>query len=505
MSEEYVLARDIIYDHSERMLNIRKYYPFFKLAETSFKQYRDGEFECLDMGYILMAVLRFFIEKNNFEEEDVTYEQYFDFMTGILHRDFEIDADEESERELVLYIFDKIRNDGRPFVYEYFNPVEKKKQSVRVRLIDSKIEDETVCYSITSDAVEFYLDTKEVKDESNITMEQLLLGKLISSKNFKGGTQVVRRINNEVARIIARKNEVLNILSHDVFRGVSEYQDFNDNVVRWFDEEQKLFVKNKELIEQALRQGEKENGFYSAMEDIYMLESELNRAITKHGRLLSECTDLQLKADEIISGAKYGKLRTSFDFSDFMSRVMEIDRADMLENIFMPMMNLNIGKRFDITSIDEMLTYGSEKEESGEKLEDEDILDYVYEDEKEEERIQWNYMIFIDSTFKLLKSECEFDLERLEKYISDITGSNVQKNGDWYSYLVHFCQKKHYAIKEIVKQPDTFLEEIIKKYLEEDSDRYDLYKNLTFTIVTSDNEIVSDGISCRKNFIVCAE
>lgn len=60
MSEEYVLTRDIIYDHSERMLNIRKYYPFFKVADTSFKQYRDGEFECLDMGYILMAVLRFF-------------------------------------------------------------------------------------------------------------------------------------------------------------------------------------------------------------------------------------------------------------------------------------------------------------------------------------------------------------------------------------------------------------------------------------------------------------
>ena len=63
MSEEYVLTRDIIYDHSERMLNIRKYYPFFKVADTSFKQYMDGEFECLDMGYILMAFKKGDIQK----------------------------------------------------------------------------------------------------------------------------------------------------------------------------------------------------------------------------------------------------------------------------------------------------------------------------------------------------------------------------------------------------------------------------------------------------------
>lgn len=505
MSEEYVLTRDIIYDHSERMLNIRKYYPFFKVADTSFKQYRDGEFECLDMGYILMAVLRFFIEKNNFDEEYVTYEQYYDFMVEILHRDFGVRPDEEIEKELVLYIFDKIRNDGKPFVYEYFNPVDKKKQNVRVRLIDSRIENDTVYYSITSDAVEFYLDTKEVKDESNITMEQLLLGKLISSKNFRGGTQVVRRINNEVGRIIARKNEVLNILSHDVFKGVREYQDFNDNVVKWFDEEQKLFAKNKELIDQALRQGERENSFYSAMEEIYQLESELNRAITRHGKLLSECTDLQMKADELISKAKYGRLRTSFDFTDYMSRVMETDRAELLENIIMPILGLNIRKRFDLVSIDDMLTYGPEKEEAGEKITDEEIKDYVYEDEKEDERIKWNYRIFTDVLFKLVKSKREIELTEFENAVSDTTGKDVLKNGDWYSYLVHLCQKKHYSVNDIISRTDTFLEEIIKEYLEENEERYMAYKNLVFNIQTTGQEIVSEGISERMNLIICAE
>ena len=66
---------EIITDHRERMLNLKKYYPFFRLMDASFDQYKDGKYCALDMGYILMAVLRFFIEENNFKEMDMTYNE----------------------------------------------------------------------------------------------------------------------------------------------------------------------------------------------------------------------------------------------------------------------------------------------------------------------------------------------------------------------------------------------------------------------------------------------
>ena len=125
MSEEYTLVRDIVYDHNERMLNIRKYYPFFKLADISLSQYKEGKFAVLDMGYIVMAVLRFFIEENNFREKMVTYNEYMTFMQDVLKRDFELVIEEDEEKELIAYIFDKLKNDGKPFSYEYFDPVSK--------------------------------------------------------------------------------------------------------------------------------------------------------------------------------------------------------------------------------------------------------------------------------------------------------------------------------------------------------------------------------------------
>ena len=60
------MVNDIVSGHRARMLNLKKYYPFFKLTEISLSQFKDGKYEILDMGYIVMGILRFFIEENNF-------------------------------------------------------------------------------------------------------------------------------------------------------------------------------------------------------------------------------------------------------------------------------------------------------------------------------------------------------------------------------------------------------------------------------------------------------
>ena len=43
---------------------------------------------------------------------------------------------------------------------------------------------------------------------------------MINSQNFRGGVEVVERINEEVNRLKLKKNEVLTILSGDVFAGI---------------------------------------------------------------------------------------------------------------------------------------------------------------------------------------------------------------------------------------------------------------------------------------------
>lgn len=484
MAEEYTLVRDIVCDHNERMLNIKKYYPFFKLSEVSFSQYKEGKYEVLDMGYILMAVLRFFIEENNFHERLITYEEYASFMHEILARDFELEIEKTEEKELISYIFDKLKNDGRPFSYEYFDPVLKEKKTIRTRLIDSRIQEDKVMYFITSDAITFYLDTKEIKDESNITVAQVLLSKMISTRNFKGGTEVIVRINNEVGRLIARKNEILNILSYDVFAGIKAYEEFMNTTVKWFDEEQKLFEKNKELVEKALKSCENDAGYYAAMEDIYHLESELNRAMNKHSELLRACTSLQAKTDEVVVSAKLNRIRSTFDFRKVLSTMIQMNHAENLEFFIKPLFKPALRKRLSLTLLDNMLTYKADDKETAEKIKENKYNDnFKYEDEIEEERIYENYSLFTEVLFNTLIENGTFTLVEYNHALAEVCGENVLNHADYYSYLVHLCQKKSYDIITTLEKPDTFLEELICRRFEENQDRYKKYRYLAFELM----------------------
>ena len=486
MAAEQTMIRDIVEEYSERIGNIKKYYPYFCLMETNFTLYKEGKYDVLDMGYLVMSILRFFIEENNFKEKYVSYAEYVDFIREVLKRDFILLVSESEEDEIAAYIFDKIKNDGKPFTFNYFDPMDRKKKSIRTKLLENHIQDSMIFYSITADAIEFYLDTKEVKDESGINVEQLLLEKLIDSQNFRGAVEVVKRINSEVSKMQRRKNEVLNILSYDVFEGVKVYEKFQEVGIRWFANEQKLFQKNMDLIEKALSRASHDgetgaftSSYYNAIDEIYTLEIELKKAIHKHSELLKACTDLQIKADEIVAKSKFNALRTSFHFENQVKRLMELDRTDLLANLAKPLLSLHVQKTFNFNSLDDLLNIKEDTVEESEQVVKQEEVTYIYEDELEDERISNNYSLIIDKLLKQLEIQEKFTLVEFNTLLQEYYGERIFRNGDYYSFLVHLCQKKEYHIDEIYRKPDTFLEEIIENHLEKSNE---VYKVTDFTV-----------------------
>ncbi len=394
MAKQYVMINDIIEEHNARMYNLRKYYPFFVLSETAFTQYRDGRYNSLDMGYITMAVLRFFIEENNFNERDITYPQCEAFIKELLIRDFDIEIEDEDMADLILYIFDKIRNDGKAFEFTFYDPGKKQKKTGRVRLIDSRITDGKVLYYITADGIEFYLDTKEIKDESKINVEQVLLEKMITGENFKGGIEVVKRINSEVNRLVREKDDIVDLLSYDVFAGAEAYEKYMKTVGKWFSEEQKLFAKNKALVDKAVAKANFDHLTKGStlLDEISQLELELKKTILKHGNLINSTMELQNISDNIIQKAKLKRLRPVFDFEKELQKMIREDRPDKMGMILAPLFAPAITKSFSMTSIDNLLTLKSEDEAKMVTAKKEDVnANFRYEDEIEEERSGRNY------------------------------------------------------------------------------------------------------------------
>lgn len=505
MAEKYIMIHDIMSEHKDRMLNLKKYYPFFVLCETTFSQYKEGKFMDLDMGYITMASLRYFINENNFHESEITYDQYEKFLAEILRREFQLQLPEEEEKELIGYIFDKIKNEGRAFTFSYFDPEEKKKKTARVKLIDSRIVDGVVLYHVTTDGIEFYLDTKEIKDESNISVQQLLLEKMIQSENFAGGIEVVRRINNEVNKLALQKKEVLDLLSYDVFSGAKASEEYMDTVARWFDEESKLFEKNRALIDKAFAKANNANKEMSAssviLSEIHKLDTELKKTIIKHGELIKETIELQNIADEMINRAKLRKLRTVFNFRDVLKKTMDQNRADvlgmMLEPLFMP----KLTKTFSAELIDRMLESKLENADFGEKIEKRQVdVDYVFEDEIEEGRISGNYERLFGELLEQLWKHGKTTLPELMAIYEIKFGKDIYRNGDVYSFLVHLAQKSEYDLKKMQDKQDTFLEGLVMDNMS--LEKKDQYGNMIFHIHFDTGNVLKFGEHKDETFTI---
>ena len=484
MTNQTTMLREIIEEHADRIKNMKKYYPYFRLAETSLAQYRDGQFACLDMGYITLAVIRFFIEENNFKEKDVTYQEYYAFLKELLKRDFELELEKEEEQDLIAFLFDKLKNEGKPFSFDYYDPVDHKRKTMRSRFMDSKIEDGVVYYYITSDAIEFYLDTKEIRDESKINIQQILLEKMIHTKNFKGGIDVIRRINSEVNRLRLQKREVLALLGSNVFDGVKALEEFNQTGMRWFSEEQKLFSHNMELMERARAKAEETAEGAKDMESlrgIYQLETELKKAMANHGELLADCMDLQVRADEMIHKYKYSRLRGAFDFRGFVAAAEEAQDVTMLAHLVEPLLAPKLQKQFSLLQTDELLAIPPEAGETAETVEEAKEEMYRFDDEIEEERISGNYAAIVKTLLDELLAAERVSLSALNRKLELKFFDGIFKNSDYYSFLVHICQKKDYDLDRIKTKQDTFFEGILAKLLSEPGMKK--YDGLKFCLV----------------------
>ena len=286
------------------------------------------------------------------------------------------------------------------------------------------------------------------------------------SQNFKGGTEVVARINEEVNRLQLKKNEVLTLLSGDIFAGIDAYEDFVSTGMRWFEDEEKLFKKNKELIDVALsRMGTSPKGgesYYRTVSEIYELENQLKVAMNRHADLLRACTDMQKMTDEAVRKAKLGRLRVHVDFQAMMADMIKNQDASVLASMITPLFKPRIRKNYNVTTIDEALTLKPVKYDPVEKVSTEPAKDIVYADELEDKRIQDNYIFIMRNLIQAVEQKERFTLGEFNEVMSRTYSPEILKNADYFSFFVNLCQRQKYTFGGKQQETETFLDGIVQ-------------------------------------------
>lgn len=485
--DNYILMNDMIQAHQERMLNLKRYYPFFRLMDTGFSQYRDGRYGRLDMPYIVLAVLRFFIEYNHFRDKPVRYEDYREFMAGVLVRDFGFGPEDVDDQGLLQYIFDKLCNEGRPFSFDYYDPVAHQKKTLRVRLIESELKEQQVLYRISADAVAFYLDTKEYREESQISVAQLLLEKMIRARNFKGGLEVIQRINMEVGKLLQERREIQALLNRHVKEGLEALARYHSRLMKWFEEEQRLFASNMTLSARAVQKMEASHLTGEAADEVYRLDTALKNAMKKHSELMNAYVQMQKAGDEALERAKRTRFRPSVDFIDLGHRIMETDDPQLLAYMVKPLLSPKIAKTFTLSRLEDLLLYKPEETATGEPVKKEKEQMYVYEDELEENRMKSNFGHLLKLLLDQLQKKGSVTLDYMNYLYSVKFPDQILKNGDYYAFLVHLSQKDNYDLDRIRRHQDTFLEETMAQFLK---DHGDAYAGLRFRLIYLPDETI---------------
>ena len=184
------------------------------------------------------------------------------------------------------------------------------------------------------------------------------------------------------------------MLSYDVFAGAKAYETYMETVGKWFAEEQKLFAKNKALVDKAVAKANFENltNGSARMDEISELELELKKTILKHGSLINSTIELQNISDNMIQKAKLKRLRPVFDFEQELQKMIKEERPDKMALILAPLFLPAINKSFSMTSIDNILTLRTEDEAKTVTAKKENVdSGFRYEDELQEEQSGRNY------------------------------------------------------------------------------------------------------------------
>ncbi len=472
MADGHALINEILHSEKERMLYLKKYYPFFVLSETSFAQYKDGQYRELDMGYILMALLRYLIEENHYKGKSSRYEEIEGFLSRLLKRDFPQcftlagTAQDAELKELCRYIFDRIRNEGRPFIFPFYDPESHTRREGFVRLVEGQVQENEVVYSITADGIEFYLSTKEVRDESTISTEQLLLSKMIRSRNFSGGIDVIRRINLEVGLLSKERQDVVRLLREDLPTGLARSREYMDRISKWFDQERKSFQQNKALVDQAAAR-------FSSPE-IMTLETELKKTIESHRLLMEEAAGLSRMAGEMTERAKLKALKPAFDFRETLRGLIREDRPEDMLQVLSPFLLPRKRRSFAIQSIDKLVNEAVLPEDEQEKRKaPKPDLDFQYEDEKLSRVVGQNFAFLFRELLDRILRWGTLTLPELNAILETRFGREVFRNRDYFAFLVHLAKKEEYDLTESLAQPETFLEGYAAElFSEEEKERF---------------------------------
>lgn len=439
--------RRIVEDLSIRQENLAKYMPFFELYTLN---KRSLLYTHLDMGFLILGILAHLLYEGHLKDKGLTFDEIEVFLQKLISESYQITYEGQELADLTRYILDKLQNGGSPFSYYYYHQGLSKVQETKLRYIsytrDGKLEKNF--YRITSTGIDFLLQTKEFGEESKISIQLILLRKLVDSEDFGSALNTLENINIEIKKEAKRKGEILEELSY----GFTEsYENYTQNVRKRLEDEQSLFKETLSYLNSLefeylyqIEPGQmtaKEQRFKTFIIDMKMA---LTETVELHSLLLDTVVDLRQRAEEMLMMRRKTIFKENFSFQHYLEGALCKNDVRGLKMAMDSLFNIRLPKQFAPTRIDHLLLLKDVINEEKEILDETNQETMYIEtlDAQIEERLCFNYELMFRELLLLVKEKGQISLSDYLAALKLRYGTKVCENYDLSSFLLTLTQNK---------------------------------------------------------------
>lgn len=381
-----------------------------------------------DLGNFILALLSYIVENGKLDfyamkPKDIKLFSDKYFFDLKIKNPFSND-----DLNTLLNRLEGVNPDGTAIVYSM------SKSSEKVAYISFDIENDG--YKITDMGLQFLISSKEVPQESKLTVSLYLFRLQIKKHKYQSALDTIKNINLETKRQLALKNKVLDIARYDALLGNKMYNEYWKDFVSLRSEENQHYQQARDFLKEYQDISQNDNITPQDKELLRKIDLELNASTTLQNSYILEISSMGKELAELNINSINNIFDNKFNFNEhfktaYTSKNMPISLISLLTPLLLPKKI----KYFDLSIPFAQQPVKSKDDVSNVKTvskKDINFIDYskIYEDRKLN-----NYSVFFGILIDMLKVAPIDDIRKFIQNVENLKGDVAIQSIDFLGFL----------------------------------------------------------------------
>jgi len=319
-----------------------------------------------------------------------------------------------------------VNPDGTLITYSFSNKSEK------VAYITFDIENDG--YKITDMVLQFLISSKEVPQESKLTVSLYLFRLQIKKHKYQSALDTIKNINMETKRQLSLKNKVLDISCYDATLGNKMYNDYWKDFASLRNEERQHYQQAKDFLKEYRDVVQNDNITTKDKELLRKIDMELNVSTTLQNKYILEISSMGKQLAEMSLNSINNIFESNFDFNKhFESAYTSNSMSNTLITLLTPLLFPKKIKYFDVSV--PFLQQPVKSKENIDTVSSKDNLSFVDFSEVYENRKANNYLVFFSILVDMLQANPIDDIRNFIQEVKRLKGEGAINSIDFLGFL----------------------------------------------------------------------